>query len=107
MARQFDVFCFDVPEPNQPGIQAPDLTWRAANPGPPPVTRRFDALDDARGFAEQNKDRFNRITINVASAEKPTLVERYNDGQHLVVKTEADLDALESAAAGEGERAPA
>lgn len=101
MARQFDVFCFDVPEPNQPGIQAPDLTWRAANPGPPPQTKRFDALDDARRFAEQHKGQFNRITINVASAEKPTLVERYNDGHHVIVKTEADLDAPESAAASE------
>jgi hypothetical protein len=107
MARQFDVFLFEVPEPDQPGIQAPDLTWRAATPGPSPETQRFDTLDAARRFAEQSKGRFNRITINVASPEKPTLVERYSDGQHEVVKTETDLDAVESAAVGESEPARA
>lgn len=101
MARQFDVFLFNVPEPNEPAIQAPDLTWRAANPGPPPETERFDTLEAAHRFAEENKDRFNRITINVASAEKPALVERYSDGQHEVVRTEAELDAAQSPAAGE------
>jgi len=106
MARQFDVFLFDVPQPDEPGIQAPDLTWRAANPGPPPETRRFEALDAARRFAEENKDRFNRVTVNVASAEKPTLVERYSDGRHEVVKTEADLDA-DAAAVGGSESAQA
>ncbi len=97
MARQFDVFLFDVPQPDEPGIQAADLTWRAANPGPPPEKQRFDSLDAARRFADENKQRFNRVTINVASAEKPTLVERYSDGQHEVVKSEADLDAMEAA----------
>lgn len=104
MARQFDVFLFNVPEPNEPAIREPDLTWRAANPGPPPKTQRFDTLDAARRFAEENRDRFNRITINVASAEEPTLVERYNDGQHELVKTEADLDAAQSPA-GESDSA--
>lgn len=107
MARQFDVFLFNVPKPNEPAIRAPDLTWRAADPGPQPETQRFDTLDAARRFAEENKNRFNRITINLASAERPTLVERYGDGQHEVMKTEADLDAAESAAAAESGRAQA
>lgn len=107
MARQFDVFLFDVPKADEPGIQAADLTWRAANPGPPPETQRFDTLDAARRFAEDNKDRFNRVTINVASAEKPTLVERYSDGRHEVVKTEADLDAAEAATADKSDSAQA
>jgi hypothetical protein len=75
MADQYDVFMFHLPEVSEKGESIL---------GPPCQTKRFDALESARQFAQENKETYNRITINLASPENPTLIERYDDGRQIV-----------------------
>ena len=97
MADQFDVFMFALPEVPEAGESIL---------GPECQTKRFDTLESARDFAEQNKTTYNRITINVASSEQPTLVERYDDGVRIKIEQQQTEPTVEPTATGSSTTAP-
>jgi hypothetical protein len=90
MSQQYDVFMFQLPQ-----VSADNKSIV----GPPSQTKRFDDLERAFAFAEENSNLFNRITIHLVSAEAPTLLGRFDDGKKIVTTpTESDSDAATTTA---------
>jgi hypothetical protein len=70
----YEVYLYNIPKVSEDGKQA--------IPVPGNQTKEFDNLDDARKFAEEQKDKFDRVVLLQKDDEGQKMVERYVDGQH-------------------------
>ena len=50
-------------------------------PGPDSERREFTTVDDARAFAAESKNKFDRVVLMETGDEGQKLVERYIDGK--------------------------
>ena len=71
---QYEVYLYNIPKVSEDGKQA--------IPVPKNETMQFASLDEAKKFAAERKDRFDRAVVMQKDDEGQKLVERYVDGQH-------------------------
>jgi hypothetical protein len=67
----YEVHLYSIPKVSEDGKQA--------LPGPESKRQEFTSVDDARRFAFENKDRFDRVVLMENRDDGQKLVERYVD----------------------------
>jgi hypothetical protein len=50
-------------------------------PGPDSKKQEFTGIDEAKAFAAEQKDKFDRVVLMETGAEGQKMVERYMDGK--------------------------
>ena len=50
----------------------------------PHRVQEFSELEEAKKFAAEHKDDYDRVVVMRTADEKQRMVERYNDGEHVV-----------------------
>ncbi len=70
----YEVYLYNVPRVSEDGKQA--------IPVPDSQTKEFDSLDEAKKFAAEQKNKFDRVMLLRKDDEGQKLIERYRDGEH-------------------------
>lgn len=73
--QRFDVYLYDLPKVGDDGKSIPT---------DPAQTNEFQELAEARRFAAERKNDFDRVVVIQTSGEEQSLVERYRDGEEIV-----------------------
>lgn len=94
---KYELYLHNVPKVSEDGKVVPIA---------PPQTKEFTELGEAREFAADHKDKFDRVVLIGVEESKQQMLERYMDGQHIVIERkkkepEAEAPAVEAAAAEE------
>lgn len=79
--EQYNVYLHNVPKVGEDGKVVPIN---------PPQTKDFSQLEDASKFAAEKKDEFERVNVIYTTDDKQQLIERFMDGEHIVVEVKED-----------------
>jgi hypothetical protein len=85
---EYTVYLHNVPRVGEDGKSIPIA---------PHQTEEFSKLKDAQKLAVENKDKFERVVVMDTSGDKPKLVERFIDGEHVVAEKEEEEPEAEDA----------
>ena len=72
---KYDVYMHNLPKVSEDG--------KESIPVQPNRTQEFADLEEAKKFAAEHKDQFDRVIVMQTEDGKQKLVERYTDGQHI------------------------
>jgi hypothetical protein len=70
----FEVYLYNIPKVSEDGKQV--------IPVPDNRMEEFAGLEEARKFAAEHKDKFDRVVLMRKDDEGQKMLERYVDGQH-------------------------
>ena len=92
---KYEVYLHNVPKVSEDGKVVPIA---------PHKTQEFAELAEAQKFAADHKSKFERVVLMGIEGGKPTMLERYMDGEHTVIErkkpTEPEAAAPAEEAAG-------
>jgi hypothetical protein len=69
----YELYLYNIPKVSEDGKQA--------IPVPDALVEKFASVDDARNFAAEQKNKFDRVVIMQRDDEGQKIIERYVDGQ--------------------------
>jgi hypothetical protein len=69
----YEIYLYNIPRVSEDGKQA--------IPVPDSQVEELASIDDARKFATEHKDKFDRVVLMQISDEGQKMIERYVDGQ--------------------------
>ena len=73
--ERYEVFLYDLPQ----------VKDGASVPTKPSIARDFGNLSDARRYAVEHKDEFDRIVVIRTRENEQTLVARFTDGEPMAL----------------------
>lgn len=85
----YEVFLHNVPKVSDDGKVVPIA---------PHQTQEFSELGEAQKFAADHKDKFDRVVVMGVEETKQQMLERYMDGQHIVIERKKKEPEAEAAA---------
>jgi hypothetical protein len=70
----YEVLLYNIPKVSEDG--------KKVIPVPDSETKSFTEEADAKKYAQEKKDVFDRVALLKVDEEGPKLIERYSDGRH-------------------------
>jgi len=68
----YEIYLYNIPKVSDDGKQA--------IPVPGSQVKEFAGVDDAREFADQNKNKYDRVVVMQKDDDGQKMIERYADG---------------------------
>lgn len=85
---EYTVYLHNVPRVGEDGKSIPI---------DPHQTEECSKLEDAQKLAAENKAKFDRVVVMDTSGDKPQLIERFIDGEHVVAEKKEEEPEAEDA----------
>ena len=86
---KYEVYLHNVPKVSEDGKVVPIA---------PHKTQEFSDLGEAQKFAADHQNKFDRVVVIGVEENKPTMLERYMDGEHTVIERKAKEPEAEAPA---------